>query len=415
MSLIKSSSWNILGFFIPIAFAIPAMGVMARLLGVEGFGLFTLAYAVVGYASIFDAGLSRAVIRFIAIKGDDPVAVGKALGSATCFVFLLSIIASSFLFFSAENLTELLSVSEAYKSDSVRGFKWLSFVVAPFLLSLIWFSYLEGKGDFFKLNLLKGGTGIAVSLFPVAFVVYESTFEFAVMGLLLGRFFTAVVSYVYGLGAHRSAILKFDRGTLKSLLRFSGWLTVSNILSPVMVYFDRFFISSVVGAQAVAFYTVPAEAITRLLLVPMAFARVLFPKLSAKHYDAESQALLAYKILFLFNIATAFLVYVFAENILHTWVGASYMGDAVIVLRVLVVGFVFNSMAQIPYTRIQAAGHSKLTALIHLLEVVPYLLVLYFLTLKFSLVGAAAAWSFRVFVDYLVLELLSRKMICEDV
>lgn len=410
MSLLKNSSWNILGFFIPIAFAIPAMGVIARQLGVEGFGLFTLAYAVVGYASIFDAGLSRAVIRYIAIKGDDPVAVGQALGSATCFVFVLSIIASSILFFSAENLTEFLSVSKEYQSDSVRGFKWLSLVVAPFLLSLIWFSYLEGKGDFFKLNLLKGGAGIAVSLFPVAFVVYESTFEFAIIGLLVGRLFTAIVSYLYGLGAHRSAILKLDWSTLKSLLEFSGWLTVSNILSPVMVYFDRFFISSVVGAQAVAFYTVPAEAIARLLLVPMAVARVLFPRLSAKHNDAESQAVIAYKVLSLFNIAAAILIYVFAEEILHAWVGASYTGDAVIVLRVLVVGFVFNSMAQIPYTRIQAAGHSKLTAVIHLSEVVPYLILLYFLTQNFSLVGAAAAWSIRVSIDYLILELLSRKM-----
>ncbi len=63
MSMIKNSTWNILGVVIPSAIALPTMGVLSRLLGVEQFGLFTLAFAIVGYATLFDAGLSRAVIR----------------------------------------------------------------------------------------------------------------------------------------------------------------------------------------------------------------------------------------------------------------------------------------------------------------------------------------------------------------
>lgn len=67
MSLIKNSSWNIVGYAIPAIFAIPALGFIARSLGTELFGVFTLALAIVGYASIFDAGLTRAVTREIAL------------------------------------------------------------------------------------------------------------------------------------------------------------------------------------------------------------------------------------------------------------------------------------------------------------------------------------------------------------
>nr|WP_308437819.1 oligosaccharide flippase family protein [Acinetobacter seifertii] len=70
MSLIRNSVYNIAGFAIPTLIAIPTLGILARQLGVEKFGLFTLAFAIVGYASIFDGGITRAVIREIAIFRD---------------------------------------------------------------------------------------------------------------------------------------------------------------------------------------------------------------------------------------------------------------------------------------------------------------------------------------------------------
>lgn len=413
MSLIKNSSWNIVGFAIPIIIAIPSMGYLARVLGVEKFGLFTLANALVGYAGIFDAGLARAVIRAVAINANDDEMLGKILGTATCFILVLSVLASLMLFFSAGKITEILSISGLAKNDAIRGFQWLSLAVIPLLLSTIWFSYLEGKSNFYKLNVLKSSTGITVFLLPAVFVFYEVSLTSAIFGLITGRLITVIVSYIYGLGILRRRVFKADWKTLKDLLSFGGWITISNILSPVMVYFDRFLISNVVGAQSVAFYTAPAEAVARLLLIPMAVAKVIFPKLSAKHDDAQSQTRLAYKLLALFSLSIAFLVFVFAEKILFLWLGPKYLGETVTVLRVLIIGFIFNSMAQIPFARIQALGHSKITSLIHAVEVIPYILVLYFLLLKFSLVGAAIAWSLRVITDYLILEFYSRKLTAE--
>lgn len=71
MSLIKNSFLNIVGYVVPTLVAIPALGYLARSLGAERFGIFTLAMALVGYAGIFDAGMTRAVIREIAIYRND--------------------------------------------------------------------------------------------------------------------------------------------------------------------------------------------------------------------------------------------------------------------------------------------------------------------------------------------------------
>lgn len=410
MSLIRNSAWNLAGFAIPVLFAIPAIGFLARALGVEKFGIFTLAYAVVGYASIFDAGLSRAVIRAVAMNSSDEPKLIKILGASTIAVIGLSVVAAIILFLSANKLPEVLSISAEAQADAALGFKLLSLVIVPYLLSTVWFSYLEGESEFRKLNVLKTVTGISISVCPVLGVLYEPTFTAAVLGLLLGRVFTALIAYCYGLGKYRKSIFLMDIKTLKELLSFGGWITVSNVLSPVMVYFDRFFISSVVGAQSVAFYTAPAEAIARLLVVPMAVAKVIFPKLSARHADAHTQTVLAYKLLSAFSLLLAIFVCVFAKEIMFYWMGPSYIGDSVLVLQILAVGFVFNAIAQIPFAQVQAAGYSKVTAFIHLVEVAPYLLLLYWLVHVYSYIGAAIAWSIRVCVDLMLLAHFARKI-----
>lgn len=410
MSLIRNSTWNIAGFVLPLIIAIPTMGFLARSLGLEKFGLFTLAYALVGYAGIFDMGLSRAVIRAIAINSDDDKTIKKILGTATVFIFALGLIATLAVYFNASIIVQFLSVSEPLRADAIEGFQYLSLAVLPLLLSTVWFSYLEGKGKFYKLSILKALTGIAISLGPAIFILHTASFKFVVLGLVVGRVITALVAYIYSLEEYRHGIFRADIETFKSLIKFGGWVTVSNILSPIMVYFDRFFISSVVGAQSVAFYTAPAEAVSRLLMIPMAVSRVIFPKLSAQHSDAAEQTALASKLLLAFSLCIACFVIIFAKYLLLLWVGDAYQGEAVTVLRILIIGLIFNSLAQIPNAKLQAAGHSKVTALTHLSEVIPYITILYILVLNFSLVGAAIAWSCRVFVDYLALSYLAKKL-----
>ena len=103
MSLIRNSVYNIAGFAIPTLVAIPALGILARQLGVEKFGLFTLAFAIVGYASIFDGGITRAVIREIAIFRDKKEEQ-KIISTASVSVLILGTIAAILLVLFSNNL-----------------------------------------------------------------------------------------------------------------------------------------------------------------------------------------------------------------------------------------------------------------------------------------------------------------------
>ncbi len=87
MSLIRNSIWNMVGYAIPSVVAIPALGYLARMLGTQQFGLFTLAIAIVGYASIFDAGITRAVIREISFFRDNSIEKNKVIATSIICIF----------------------------------------------------------------------------------------------------------------------------------------------------------------------------------------------------------------------------------------------------------------------------------------------------------------------------------------
>ena len=45
-------------------------------------------------------------------------------------------------------------------------------------------------------------------------------------------------------------------------------MTVSNVVNPLMVYFDRFLIGGRISMSAVAFYVTPYEVVTKLSMIP---------------------------------------------------------------------------------------------------------------------------------------------------
>ena len=185
---------------------------------------------------------------------------------------------------------------------------------------------------------------------------------------------------------------------------------VSSVVGPIMVYFDRFILSSMIGAKRVAFYTAPSELVIRLITLPSAVSRTLFPNFSA-NTTVDNQKVYKLSVIILGLSATliALPIFIFAENILILWMGTEFTGEPKWVLRILVVGFVFNAMAQVPFTQLQAKGFSKVTALVHCAEVLPYLIILYLLIDTYGIIGAAVAWFIRVGVDTAIFFILNAK------
>jgi O-antigen/teichoic acid export membrane protein len=188
-------------------------------------------------------------------------------------------------------------------------------------------------------------------------------------------------------------------------------VTVSNVLSPLMVYADRFLIGSLQTISSVAYYSVPSDATLRLLIAPRSLVSAMFPVLSATRDEERLRDLVLRSvryILLLVGIPSLILFFA-AHEVMTIWVGASFAARSSVTLQILLPGIVANSIAQVPFSLIQATGRADLTARLHLSEIVPYVVIAYLAIRWAGIEGAAFAWSLRVIVDTGVLFYLARK------
>src|SRR5207248_4669048 len=103
----------------------------------------------------------------------------------------------------------------------------------------------------------------------------------------------------------------------------------SNILSPLMVYLDRFLIGSLVSISSVAFYSAPFDAVSKLWLVPTALEGVLFPAFSqaralnnGQRVGSLYQRSIAISLAILFPVVLG--IVLFAPEGLRLWLGESF-------------------------------------------------------------------------------------------
>src|SRR5258708_9530063 len=66
--LARNVIWNLVGSGAPMIVAVFCIPILIRGLGTARFGVLTLAWALIGYASLFDLGLGRALTQLVAKK-----------------------------------------------------------------------------------------------------------------------------------------------------------------------------------------------------------------------------------------------------------------------------------------------------------------------------------------------------------
>ena len=196
MSIIKNSIWNLIGYVIPSLIAIPALGYMARKLGPELFGIYTIAIAVVGYAGIFDMGLTRAITREIAIYRTNWDERKKIVASATLFLLTLSILGGFIVLIFSSSIVHFLNISATDFSDINNSFKLLAFSIPLFLLNQLWIAILEGDEKFKVVNIQKSFSSTFIAGMPALFVIYNGTLLSAVAGLVVSRIISLLIAFV---------------------------------------------------------------------------------------------------------------------------------------------------------------------------------------------------------------------------
>lgn len=403
--------YNLLGAGLPLLLAVVAVPMIGRVAGYERLGFLALVWAAIGYLGILDFGLSRVFARRIAVAA----ATGELAAETG---FLRWIARRLFWICCAIAVLAALAVRPAWIAGAGASAAWqaevqvawllLATSVPPLVLSNLWRGAMEGREAFGVINAFRIAMGVWTYGAPLLLLAFTSTLPALVGGIVIGRWFS--------LALHRAWCrrhLPWDaaaggaparRDALRHTIREGGWITVSGVVSPLMVVFDRFVLGAVAALGTVAVYAIPQEIVLRMLLVPALLAAVLFPRLAALSAQADRRAGAALidratRFTVLMQLPPCLAVACLAQPLLTLWVGGAVAQDAAPLLQWLLVGCVANAAAQVPFAHLQASGRSWLTARIHLAEVLPYAAALYWAVSRHGALGAAWVWSARCALD----------------
>ena len=408
----RNTLLNLAGQGVPLVIGVITLPFIVQQLGPDRFGLLALAWMLLGYVTIFDLGLGRATTKFVAeaLAREETDRLRSIVWSAVTAQALLGLAGTLLLLGSTPFLVEkVLNISEALQDEARHTFHLLALAVPVVLISGSFSGSLEAAQRFEWINAVRIPAGVAVFLMPLIGLALGFRLPGIVMLLLLARLGSLVAFVMMNLRLYPGLrTYTVSRAWLRSLFTFGGWVTVSSVVSPLLVYLDRFMIGSLHSMGALAYYAAPYEMVTRLRVVPSGLVMVLFPVFSALEGVQDRERLERYfaqalKYVLLTMGPITLTLGLIAKDVLQLWLGNDFAAQSTRVLQVLAWGVLINSLAYIPYALLQGLGRPDLPARFHLMELPLYVGVAWLLVAYGGIVGAAVAWTLRVGMDALLL------------
>lgn len=416
MSLRKNTIWNLIGSGLPLLAAVFCIPYLINHLGKESFGILTLIWAVIGYFSLFDMGVGRALTFELSklnkennlLQIASTLKAGLIITVATGFIGSLTMLAISPILASS-----WLKISTQYHHDATLAFSIAAIGVIPTTITSGLRGALEGLGRFPASNINKLIIGFCMFALPVlSIIIHGNSLWRITLYLVLTRLIVLGIataqlkSYIF-----QSGNTSFELN-VKPLLNYGVWVAVTGVVGPMMVYGDRFFVSALVGTAQLPFYSVPQEGLQRLLILPAALCGALLPQLSAA---ATNELKSIYKSNYKRVAKVMFVLCLFASilafPVLSLWLSREFAEKSIEIVLILSIGIWLNSMAQVPYTLLHARGNPKVTAQFHILQLIIYIILIWFLAAKFGLIGAALAWVIRVALDLAMLQITANSLL----
>jgi O-antigen/teichoic acid export membrane protein len=415
-AIARNTGINLVGQILPLLMALFAIPILVSELGIERFGVLSLILIAIGFFGMLDLGLSRALTQLISerVGKGETQGLKASVWSALAVMLVMGFIGALLTLLMAPWLVgTLFRISPALRADSLSSFMALA-VSIPFVVTSAGFlGILAAQQRFDLINAINVPAGIASFLTPVLVLSFFDSLFAAVAAIVLVRIMSwaAYLLVCMRKVPYLQGRPRLDTSVLRPLLRYGGWMTVSNLVSPIMVYMDRFLLGSIVSMTAVAYYSTPYDLVTRLWILPTALLGTMFPAFASSFAKdpARTASLLEGSVRYMFFAVfpIVLVMLTLAPEGLQLWLGGEFSVNSTPVLRWLAVGIFLNCFGQIAFAAVQGAGRPDLTGKLHVLELPIYLIVLWWLVLRWGIEGAAMAWTIRVAVDTIVLFVLA--------
>jgi len=374
--------------------------IMARFLGAQMLGLYSLGNAITRIAEILALlGLDNGVLRFVSRDTEDKVNVDRSIYTSLKIGLISSILIAVLLFLSAEKI-----VNEILNKDS-----FLITVIKVFAISLP-FTVLTLISSFATqaFKILKYKIFVNQIVNPLTLLIAFVTSYF-LLGIELSILLPTVVSSIIGLMFILKFLTNFSSISLskiigttvdKDILKFSVPLMFVSAIGIIMHWIDIIMLGILSNATEVGMYH-PIERTAGLVrMILFAFAGIFAPIFSEHYFKKNKNGMKdsyqsSSKYILAFSLPIFIFLFIFSEPMLLVF-GTEFQNY--FALKVLLLGIFIQTIFGLGSSTLTMSGYTKFNLLNVSIALVLNIISNSILIPLYGLTGAALATSFALIV-----------------
>jgi O-antigen/teichoic acid export membrane protein len=392
--------------------ALVSIPILLANIGDLRFGILAFFWTLLAYFGVSDLGLGYVTTRLIseALGAKHDERVPEIYWTTVWLLVGLSFILTAIVFLCTPWFVRtVLNVSPLYESETERGLYIVAVCLPLAILTNACRGLLEAYRAFFLRNIVFFASSATITLGPLITIYFSHRIDVIAATLLLGRVTVLALGIAFTI-VTAPAIYTRRRPSSSAAVaavKLGGWVTVSNVIGPLLQYGDRFIIGSFVSIPAVSYYFVAYEAAQRVMLATTSMTTVLMPTFAGTakrdHHLAVALLNISAKIALGVTFSTALVAATFAGPLLSLWLGPTVAAHATGPLRVILAGMLFKSLAIVYLSFLLGNGRPDLPAKLDLSTLVYYTPLMLMFIYNFGLIGAASAYVIRIVVTCVAL------------
>lgn len=394
--IIKNVSLLFISQMISYVFGFFALVYAARYLGVESFGILSLAIAFTGIFSVFmDMGLSTLTTRELARKKSD---TETYISNITTIKLVLTLINLGLIFFIVQFL--------GYNQQTITVIYLILFYTIFNNFSIMFYAVFQAneKIEYQSLGVIISSILLLIGVLVAIYYKFD-IIQFSSIYTVTGFFVLVYVSFSY-LYKYPSPKLKFNAQKWKFLIKESWPFAITNMSTYIYTWIDTILLSILVGQEAVGLYNASYKLVLVLMFIPVVFNTAIFPIMS-KYYISSKESLnitfeKLFKIMVIAAIPIGIGTVIIAKKLIVLIYGTEFIG-AVLALQILIWSIVLI-FARSPFERVlEASNQQLLVTKLFLIGVIFNIILNIIVIPKYSFIGAGII---TVFTDALILGLI---------
>jgi len=376
--------------------------IMARYLGPDGFGLYSMVLIVASIISLIAGlGIDGAIGKYVAEHKDDVTRVHALFSSGLITTIVLGVISSVVLFILSDTLASIFNM------PLLSHLLKLYALIFPFSLAYgVILGLLNGLREMKYYSLINALQGFLTFSFIVALLVVGFGVEGAVIGNMLAIIASTGIAILIMKNFTFFTLYKFKESS-KKLTVFGSQLMLGNAINIINYQADILLIAYFLTATDVGYYAVAVSLSRFFWRVPDSIQRVSFPTSTeywAKgKFDSLNKMIdksMKYSACLLLIVGLG--VWFFAEGIIVFLFGPAFF-SAILPLRILLIGTVLFSIFKTIGGTLPAIGRPDLGFMTNAIGAIANVVLNVLLIPRFGIAGAAIA----TITSLIIIEILS--------